>query len=121
MKCLRKQDLLTRSANPVGAGLTIAGTTISTIGEQAFEKEDRVAKQLGINRADLIKLPEDQKNKLYSMLDKESAKQLAGEQEKISLGEQMRNLSSNPTTRTLDSGAIETDPMIDNMLMSGQI
>ena len=121
IEVLKKAGLAARSANPVGAGLTIAGTTISTIGEQAFEKEDRVAKQLGINRADLIKLPEDQKNKLYSMLDKESAKQLAGEQEKISLGEQMRNLSSNPTTRTLDSGAIETDPMIDNMLMSGQI
>ena len=121
IEVLKKAGLAARSANPVGAGLTIASTTISTIGEQAFEKEDRVAKQLGINRADLIKLPEDQKNKLYSMLDKESAKQLAGEQEKISLGEQMRNLSSNPTTRTLDSGAIETDPMIDNMLMSGQI
>ena len=121
IEMLKKAGVAARSANPVGAGLTIAGTTVSTIGDQGFEKENRVAKQLGINRADLIKLPEDQKNKLYSMLDKESAKQLAGQQEKISLGEQMRSLSSNPTTRILDSGAIETDPMIDNMLMSGQI
>ena len=121
IEVLKKAGLAARSANPVGAGLTIAASTVSTIGEQAFEKEDRVAKQLGINRADLIKLPKDQKEKLYKMLAKESAKQLAGQQEKISLGEQMRSLSSNSTTRQLDSGVIETDPMIDNMLMSGQI
>ena len=121
IEMLKKAGLAARSANPVGAGLTIAASTVSTIGEQAFEKEDRVAKQLGISRNDILGLSKEQKEKLYGLVDQDNRNKLSKEQEKISLGEQMRSLSSAPATRSLDSGVIETDPAIDEMLMSGQI
>ena len=121
IEMLKKAGLAARSANPVGAGLTIAASTVSTIGEQAFEKEDRVAKQLGISRNDILGLSKEQKEKLYGLVDQDNRNKLSKEQEKISLGEQMRSLSSSPATRSLDSGVIETDPAIDEMLMSGQI
>lgn len=121
IELLKKAGMAAKSANPIGAGLTIAGSTVSTVGDQAFDKENRVAQQLGINRADLIKLPEEEKNKLYSLLGEYKREQLAGEQEKISLGEQMRSLSSDSATRPLDSGKIETDSIMDQMISSGQI
>lgn len=121
IELLKKAGMAAKSANPIGAGLTIAGSTVSTIGDQAFDKENRVAQQLGISRADLIKLPEEEKNKLYSLLGEYKREQLAGEQEKISLGEQMRSLSSDSATRPLDSGKIETDSIMDQMISSGQI
>lgn len=121
IEMLKKAGLAARSANPVGVGLTIAASTVSTIGEQAFEKEDRVAKQLGISRNDILGLSKEQKEKLYGLVDQDNRNKLSKEQEKISLGEQMRSLSSAPATRSLDSGVIETDPAIDEMLMSGQI
>tara|TARA_R110000803_G_scaffold154927_2_gene219713 strand:- start:2274 stop:4199 length:1926 start_codon:yes stop_codon:yes gene_type:complete len=121
IEMLKKAGLAARSANPVGVGLTIAASTVSTIGEQAFEKEDRVAKQLGISRNDILGLSKEQKEKLYGLVDQDNRNKLSKEQEKISLGEQMRSLSSSPATRSLDSGVIETDPAIDEMLMSGQI
>jgi integrase len=121
IELLKKAGMAARSANPIGAGLTIAGSTVSTVGDQAFDKENRVAQQLGISRADLIKLPEEEKNKLYSLLGEYKREQLAGEQEKISLGEQMRSLSSDSATRPLDSGKIETDSIMDQMISSGQI
>lgn len=121
IELLKKAGMAAKSANPIGAGLTIASSTVSTIGDQAFDKENRVAQQLGISRADLIKLPEEEKNKLYSLLGEYKREQLAGEQEKISLGEQMRSLSSDSATKPLDSGTIETDSIMDNMIQSGQI
>lgn len=121
IELLKKAGMAAKSANPIGAGLTIAGSTVSTVGDQAFDKENRVSQQLGISRADLIKLPEEEKNKLYSLLGEYKREQLAGEQEKISLGEQMRSLSSDSATRPLDSGTIETDSIMDNMIRSGQI
>ena len=121
IELLKKAGMAAKSANPIGAGLTIAGSTVSTVGDQAFDKENRVAQQLGISRADLIKLPEEEKNKLYSLLGEYKREQLAGEQEKISLGEQMRSLSSDSATKPLDSGTIETDSIMDNMIRSGQI
>jgi hypothetical protein len=121
IELLKKAGMAAKSANPIGAGLTIAGSTVSTVGDQAFDKENRVAQQLGISRADLIKLPEEEKNKLYSLLGEYKREQLAGEQEKISLGEQMRSLSSDSATRPLDSGKIETDSIMDQMISSGQI
>ena len=121
IELLKKAGLAARSANPLGAGLTIAGSTVSTIGDQAFDRENRVAQQLGISRADLIKLPQQEKDKLYSLLGEYKREQLAGEQEQISLGEQMRSLSSDSATRPLDSGKIETDPIMDQMISSGQI
>ena len=121
IEMLKKAGLAARSANPVGAGLTIAASTVSTIGEQAFEKEDRVAKQLGISRNDILNLPKEQKEKLYGLIDQDNRNKLSKEQEKISLGEQMRSLSSTPATKNLDSGVIETDQTMDSMLMSGQI
>jgi hypothetical protein len=66
-------------------------------------------------------LSKEQKEKLYGLIDQDNRNKLSKEQEKISLGEQMRSLSSAPATRSLDSGVIETDPAIDEMLMSGQI
>jgi len=121
IELLKKAGLAAKSANPLGAGLTIAGSTVSTIGDQAFDRENRVAQQLGISRADLIKLPQQEKDKLYSLLGEYKREQLAGEQEQISLGEQMRSLSSDSATRPLDSGKIETDPIMDQMISSGQI
>lgn len=121
IELLKKAGMATKSANPIGAGLTIAGSTVSTIGDQAFDKENRVAQQLGISRADLIKLPEEEKNKLYSLLGEYKREQLAGEQEKISLGEQMRKLSGDTATKSMDSGTIETDSIMDQMISSGQI
>ena len=121
IELLKKAGMATKSANPIGAGLTIAGSTVSTIGDQAFDKENRVAQQLGISRADLIKLPEEEKNKLYSLLGEYKREQLAGEQEKISLGEQMRKLSGDTATESMDSGTIETDSIMDQMISSGQI
>lgn len=121
IELLKKAGMATKSANPIGAGLTIAGSTVSTIGDQAFDKENRVAQQLGITRAELIKLPQEEKDKLYSLLGEYKREQLAGEQEKISLGEQMRKLSGDTATELRDSGTIETDPIMDDMISSGRI
>ena len=74
-----------------------------------------------LDKADQPYFIEEEKNKLYSLLGEYKREQLAGEQEKISLGEQMRSLSSDSATRPLDSGKIETDSIMDQMISSGQI
>ena len=131
---LKKAGLGARVANPVGLGLTIAASSVSTIGEQAFEKEERLAKRLGVTRNDILKLPQAEKEKLFKMVEDQNKKQeLAAAEKKaagIATGEQFRSLSNAPTIRDSsafpagmgkDNGNIATDPMLDQMLMSGQI
>ena len=131
---LKKAGLGARVANPVGLGLTIAASSVSTIGEQAFEKEERLAKRLGVTRNDILKLPQAEKEKLFKMVEDQNKKQeLAATEKKaagIATGEQFRSLSNAPTIRDSsafpagmgkDNGNIATDPMLDQMLMSGQI
>ena len=95
IEVLKKAGLAARTANPVGVGLTIAASTVSTIGDQSFEKEMRLAKQLGVDRNTIINLPPEEKEKLFGLLERTQVNELAQEQKKISLGEQMRNLSMN--------------------------
>ena len=95
IEVLKKAGLAARTANPVGVGLTIAASTVSTIGDQSFEKEMRLAKQLGVDRNTIINLPPEEKEKLFGLLEKTQVNELAQQQKKISLGEQMRNLSMN--------------------------
>ena len=95
IEVLKKAGLATRTANPVGVGLTIAASTVSTIGDQSFEKEIRLAKQLGVDRNTIINLPPEEKEKLFGLLERTQVNELAQQQKKISLGEQMRNLSMN--------------------------
>ena len=119
IEVLKKAGLAARNANPLGLGLTIAASSVSTIGEQAFEKENRLAQQLGVNRNDILKLPANEKEKLFKLFEDNKRNQLAKEQEKDSLGEQMRNLSTTPTVsdetsfpagmRMLDNGNTSTD------------
>jgi len=119
IEVLKKAGLAARNANPLGLGLTIAASSVSTIGEQAFEKENRLAQQLGVNRNDILKLPVNEKEKLFKLFEDNKRNQLAKEQEKDSLGEQMRNLSTTPTIsdetsfpagmRMLDNGNTSTD------------
>jgi len=119
IEALKKAGLAARNANPLGLGLTIAASSVSTIGEQSFEKENRLAQQLGVNRNDILKLPVNEKEKLFKLFEDNKRNQLAKEQEKDSLGEQMRNLSTTPTIsdetsfpagmRMLDNGNTSTD------------
>jgi len=119
IEVLKKAGLAARNANPLGLGLTVATSSVSTIGEQAFEKENRLAQQLGVNRNDILKLPVNEKEKLFKLFEDNKRNQLAKEQEKDSLGEQMRNLSTTPTIsdetsfpagmRMLDNGNTSTD------------
>jgi len=95
IEVLKKAGLAARTANPVGVGLTIAASTVSTIGDQSFEKEIRLAKQLGVDRNTIINLPPEEKEKLFGLLERTQVNELAQQQKKISLGEQMRNLSMN--------------------------
>jgi len=95
IEVLKKAGLAARTANPVGVGLTIAASTVSTIGDQSFEKEMRLAKQLGVDRNTIINLPPEEKEKLFGLLERTQVNELAQQQKKISLGEQMRNLSMN--------------------------
>jgi len=95
IETLKKAGLATRVANPVGLGLTIAGTTISTTGMSGFEKELRLAKQLGVDRNTILALPLKEREKLFSLAQDFEVKELAEQQKKISLGEQMKNLSMN--------------------------
>lgn len=95
IEALKKAGFAARVANPVGVGLTVAASTVSTIGDQGFEKEMRLAKQLGVDRNTIINLPPEEKEKLFGLLERTQVNELAQEQKKISLGEQMRNLSVN--------------------------
>ena len=112
IETLKKAGLASRNATPLGLGLTIAASSVSTIGEQGFEKENRLAQQLGVTRNDILKLSSDEKEKLFKLFEDNKRNQLVKEQEKISLGEQMRNLSTTPTVsnmRMLDNGNTSTD------------
>jgi integrase len=112
IETLKKAGLASRNATPLGLGLTIAASSVSTIGEQGFEKENRLAQQLGVTRNDILKLSSDEKEKLFKLFEDNKRNQLVKEQEEISLGEQMRNLSTPPTVsnmRMLDNGNTSTD------------
>ena len=112
IETLKKAGLASRNATPLGLGLTIAASSVSTIGEQGFEKENRLAQQLGVTRNDILKLSSDEKEKLFKLFEDNKRNQLVKEQEEISLGEQMRNLSTTPTVsnmRMLDNGNTSTD------------